>query len=149
LKLIVDIAAGADDSALIFSMACDRVVVVIVGEPTSFIDSYALIKALYAKSSFKNYCIAVNQVDDDQHGKDLFKKFQSITSKFLDINLHFVGSIKNSKKISKSIIEREPITVSEPKSEISLNFLKIAKNITETPINEWGGLTFLSQKKRA
>ena len=57
-------------------MACDRVVVVIVGEPTSFIDSYALIKALYAKSSFKNYCIAVNQVDDDKHGKDLFKKFQ-------------------------------------------------------------------------
>jgi flagellar biosynthesis protein FlhG len=149
LKLIVDIAAGADDSALIFSMACDRVVVVIVGEPTSFIDSYALIKALYAKSSFKNYCIAVNQVDDDQHGKDLFKKFQSITSKFLDVNLHFVGSIKNSKKISKSIIEREPITVSEPKSEISQNFLKIAKNITETPVNEWGGLTFLSQKKRA
>jgi flagellar biosynthesis protein FlhG len=149
LKLIVDIAAGADDSALIFSMACDRVVVVIVGEPTSFIDSYALIKALYAKSSFKNYCIAVNQVDDDQHGKDLFKKFQSITSKFLDVNLHFVGSIKNSKKISKSIIERKPITVSEPKSEISQNFLKIAKNITETPINEWGGLTFLSQKKRA
>ena len=31
LKLIVDIAAGADDNALIFSMACDRVVVVIVG----------------------------------------------------------------------------------------------------------------------
>ena len=149
MKLIVDIAAGADDSALIFSMACDRVVVVIVGEPTSFIDSYALIKALYAKSSFKNYCIAVNQVDDDQHGKDLFKKFQSITSKFLDVNLHFVGSIKNSKKISKSIIEREPITVSEPKSKISQNFLKIAKNITETPVNEWGGLTFLSQKKRA
>ena len=27
--------------------------------------------------------------------------------------------------------------------------LKIAKNITETPTNEWGGLTFLSQKKRA
>ena len=48
LKLIVDIAAGADDNALIFSMACDRVVVVIVGEPTSFIDSYALIKALFA-----------------------------------------------------------------------------------------------------
>ena len=130
-------------------MACDRVVVVIVGEPTSFIDSYALIKALYAKSSFKNYCIAVNQVDDDEHGKDLFKKFQSITSKFLDVNLHYVGSIKNSKKISKSIIDREPIIISEPKSEISQNFLKIAKNITETPTNEWGGLTFLSQKKRA
>lgn len=148
LKLVVDIAAGADDNALIFSMACDRVVVVIVGEPTSFIDSYALIKALYAKSSFKNYCIAVNQVDNDAHGTELFQKFQSITSKFLDVNLHYVGSVKSSRKISRSIVERKPITVSDPKSDISQNFLRIAKKITETPANEWGGLTFLSQKKK-
>ena len=78
LKLIVDIAAGADDNSLIFSMACDRIVIVIVGEPTSFIDSYALIKALYAKSSFKNYCIAVNQVDDEENGKELFLHYSNI-----------------------------------------------------------------------
>ena len=75
-------------------MACDRIVVVIIGEPTSFVDSYALIKAIFAKSSFKNYCIAVNQVDDDEHGKELFKKFQSITTQFLDVNLHYVGCLK-------------------------------------------------------
>ena len=150
VKLIVDIAAGAEDNALVFSMACDRILIVIIGEPTSFIDSYALIKALYSKSSFKNYCIAVNQVDDDKHGKDLFKKFQSITSQFLDVNLHYVGCIKNSGKVRKSIVDRVPVLVSEPKSDISQSFLKIAKNINETPTNEWGGLTFLSKvKKRA
>ncbi len=150
VRLIVDIAAGAEDNALVFSMACDRILIVIIGEPTSFIDSYALIKALYAKSSFKNYCVAVNQVDDEEHGKELFSKFQSITSQFLDVNLHFVGSIKNSGKIRKSIVDRTPIMSSEPKSDISQSFLKIAKNINETPINEWGGLTFLSKaKKRA
>ena len=150
VKLIVDIAAGAEDNALVFSMACDRILIVIIGEPTSFIDSYALIKALYSKSSFKNYCIAVNQVDDDKHGKDLFKKFQSITSQFLDVNLHYVGCIKSSGKVRKSIVDRVPVVVSEPKSDISQSFLKIAKNINETPTNEWGGLTFLSKvKKRA
>ncbi len=150
VKLVVDIAAGAEDNALIFSMACDRILIVIIGEPTSFIDSYALIKALFAKSSFKNYCIAVNQVDDDDHGKELFKKFQSITSQFLDVNLHYVGCIKNSSKIRKSIVERRPIMLSEPKSEISNSFLKIAKNLNNSPVNEWGGLTFLSKvKKRA
>ncbi len=150
VKLVVDIAAGAEDNALVFSMACDRILIVIIGEPTSFIDSYALIKALFSKSSFKNYCIAVNQVDDDEHGKDLFKKFQSITSQFLDVNLHYVGCIKNSGKIRKSIVDRTPIMSSEPKSDISQSFLKIAKNINNTPINQWGGLTFLSKvKKRA
>ena len=137
VRLVVDIAAGAEDNALVFSMACDRILIVIIGEPTSFVDSYALIKALFSKSSFKNYCIAVNQVDDDAHGKELFQKFQSITSQFLDVNLHYVGCVKNSSKIRKSIVDRIPIMSS-------------AKNINETPNNEWGGLTFLSKvKKRA
>ena len=150
VRLIVDIAAGAEDNALVFSMACDRIVVVIIGEPTSFVDSYALIKAIFAKSSFKNYCIAVNQVDNDEHGKELFEKFKSITTQFLDVNLHYVGCVKNSGKIRKSIVERTPIMSSEPKSEISQSFLKIAKKINDSPINEWGGLTFLSKvKKRA
>ena len=150
VRLVVDIAAGAEDNALVFSMACDRIVIVIIGEPTSFVDSYALIKAIFAKSSFKNYCIAVNQVDNDDHGKELFEKFQSITSQFLDVNLHYVGCVKNSVKIRKSIVERTPIMSSEPKSDISQSFLKIAKKINESPTNEWGGLTFLSKvKKRA
>lgn len=150
VKLVVDIAAGAEDNALVFSMACDRILIVIIGEPTSFVDSYALIKAIFSKSSFKNYCIAVNQVESEEHGLDLFKKFQSITSQFLDVNLHYVGCMKSSGKIRKSIIDRTPIMSSEPKSEISQSFLKIAKKINETPINEWGGLTFLSKvKKRA
>ena len=43
-----------------------------------------------------------------------------------------------------------PIVLENPKSDVSLGFLKIAKRIYETPKNEWGGLTFLSKvKKRA
>ena len=71
-------------------------VIVIVGEPTSFVDSYALLKAIYTKSSFKNFCIVVNQVDNEKDGKELFNKFQKITSQFLDVNLHYVGCVKNS-----------------------------------------------------
>ena len=148
VKLVVDIAAGAEDNALVFAMACDRIVIVIVGEPTSFVDSYALLKAIFSKSSFKNYCIVVNQVKDDNQGQELFSKFQQITTKFLDINLHYVGSIQSSSKIKKSIINRVPIVSEEPKSEIAQSFLKIAKNIYDTPTNEWGGLTFLSKVKK-
>ena len=150
VKLVVDITAGAEDNALVFAMACDRIVVVIVGEPTSFVDSYALLKAIYAKSSFKNFCIVVNQVDNEKDGKELFSKFQKITTNFLEVNLHYVGCIKNSALIRKSIINRTPIVQESPKSDISQSFLKIAKRIYETPTNQWGGLTFLSKlQKRA
>ncbi len=150
VKLVVDIPAGAEDNALVFAMACDRIVVVIVGEPTSFVDSYALLKAIHSKSSFKNFCIIVNQVENEKQGKELFSKFQKITTNFLDIKLHHVGSIKSSSLIKKSIINRSPIVLEDPKSDISQNFLAIAKKIYESPKNEWGGLTFLSKvKKRA
>ena len=49
VKLVVDIPAGAEDNALVFATACDRIVIVIVGEPTSFVDSYSLLKAIFLK----------------------------------------------------------------------------------------------------
>ena len=149
IKLIVDVAAGAEDNAVIFANACGRVVVVIVGEPTSFMDSYALIKTINQKSSFKNFCILVNQAENAMTANGLFKKFQQITSKFLDIKLHYVGFIEQSKKIRESIINRKPIITSDPKSDISQRFLKIATDIMKTPKNEWGGLSFLSGKQSA
>ena len=66
----------------------------------------------------------------------------------MDVNLHYVGSIKSSPKIRKSIINRIPLVSEEPKSELSQSFLRVAKNIYETPTNEWGGLTFLSKVKK-
>ncbi len=149
IKLIVDVAAGAEDNAVVFANACGRIVVVVVGEPTSFMDSYALIKTINQKSSFKNFCLIINQVEESKIANELFKKFQDITSKFLDVNLHYVGYIEESKKIKKSIIDRKPITVSDPKSDISQKFVKIAMEIMKTPKNEWGGLSFSSGKKRA
>ena len=150
VKLLVDIAAGAEDNSLVFAMACDRILIVLMGEPTSFLDSYALIKAIFAKSSFKNYCIVVNQVKSDSEGRSLFEKFRNITLQFLDVNLHYVGCIKTSINIKKSIIERNPIMHSQPNSDSSLSFTQIIKKVYKTTVNEWGGLTFLSKiKKRA
>ena len=67
----------------------------------------------------------------------------------LDVKLHYVGFIEESKKIKKSIIERKPITIADPNSDISKRFLKIANEILKTPKNEWGGLSFSTGKKSA
>ena len=94
VKLIVDVAAGAEDNAVVFANACGRIVIVVVGEPTSFMDSYALIKTIYQKSSFKNFCLIINQTENNKVAYGLFKKFQEITLRFLDVKLHYVGFIE-------------------------------------------------------
>ena len=45
--LLVDTPAGASDSTLFFASACAIPVVVLVAEPTSFLDAYSLIKAAH------------------------------------------------------------------------------------------------------
>ncbi len=146
-KLIVDVAAGAEDNSVIFANACGRIVVVIVGEPTSFIDAYSLIKTINLKSSFKNFCLVINQVENKKIADNIFLKFQEITSKFLDVKLHYVGFVQQSNLIRKSIIKREPIISSNPNLDLSKNFLKIAHEILKTPENDWGGLSFVTKSK--
>ena len=135
VKLIVDVAAGAEDNAVVFANACGRIVVVVIGEPTSVVDSYSLIKTINQKSSFKNFCILINQAENSSEANNLFKKFQKITARFLDVNLHYVGFLNDSKKIKKSIIERKPILITEPTSQISDRFMYIANEILKTPKN--------------
>ena len=81
----------------------------------------------------------------------MFEKFQKITSRFLDLKLHYVGFLEESKKIKKSIINRKPLLLSDPDSDLARRFISIAGEILKTPKNEWGGLSFSTgnNKKRA
>ena len=58
--LIADVPAGASDSSIAFVAAADRVVVVLVGEPTSFLDAYSLIKAANLEADIRYFSIVVN-----------------------------------------------------------------------------------------
>ena len=46
-----------------FASASDLVVVVLVEEPTSFLDAYALIKAANLETGVKNFAVIVNMAD--------------------------------------------------------------------------------------
>ena len=56
--LIVDTPAGASNSSIEFAAAVDQVVITVVGEPTSFMDAYALKSVTYRERCepiFNNY----------------------------------------------------------------------------------------------
>ena len=40
-----------------------------------------------------------------------FEKFRSISNKFLDVNLTYLGSLNNSQKIKDSISSRKPVVI--------------------------------------
>ena len=92
--LIVDIPAGASENSMTFASAVDRLAIILVGEPTSFMDAYTFIKTANLDYDLRNFSIIVNMAENEKTAQETFLKFQNIVSKFLDANLIFAGDKK-------------------------------------------------------
>ena len=132
--MIIDIGAGADESTLSFMSASNKVITVLVSEPTSFADAYSLVKASYLEESLENFGIVWNMSNNDYQARSHFEKFQSISTKFLDVKMSFLGSLNNSKAIKEAILSRKPLVGNHSGSEIN-SFEKIYDNIKYLKIN--------------
>ena len=130
--LIVDCPAGASDSTLFFVNAADIALVVLVAEPTSFLDAYALLKAAYLEKNITEFSIMVNMAENSKTAEANFKKFRDIAMRFLDVKLHYAGMIPQSTAIRQSIIKRKPISVSQPKSTLAENYESLARHLMKT-----------------
>tara|TARA_B100000575_G_C22970972_1_gene560522 strand:- start:133 stop:936 length:804 start_codon:yes stop_codon:yes gene_type:complete len=144
--LVADVPAGASDSSLAFVSAADKVLVVLVGEPTSFLDAYSLIKAAHLEASLTNFSVVVNMTQSEAQAKAHFDKFKSIVQKFLDVTLDYVGHLPLSNRLRQSIVTRKPICIDAKDSRENGCFKKIAKNILNSPKNETGGVRFFDQQ---
>ena len=106
--LIVDTPAGASNSSIEFAAAVDNVVVTLVGEPTSFMDAYAFIKALHIEKGITDFSIIINMAVNKNTALKDFKSFEKIAMTFLPVKLNLVGWMPGSRDIVQSIITRKP-----------------------------------------
>ena len=146
--LIVDCPAGAAESTLFFTSASDIAIVVLVEEPTSFLDAYALIKAANLEARVKNFAVAVNMAENKNMAKNSFEKFREIAIRFLDVNLHYAGMIPYSKEIKHAVTQRKPVTLSQPSSMPSACFKEMAKTLMTVPIHASNSLKFFDNGGR-
>ena len=133
--LVADVPAGASDSSLAFVSAADKVLVVLVGEPTSFLDAYSLIKVAHLEAGLSNFSVVVNMTQSETQAKAHFEKFNAIVQKFLDVNLDYVGHLPLSTRLRQSIVTRKPITIDPKDSRENSSFQKITKNLLNSPKN--------------
>ncbi len=142
--LLIDTASGISDDVLYMSSAAQDVYVVVQPDPSSLTDSYALIKLLHQKYRKKNFTILSNLVLNDQEGLHLFNRINSVTSKFLNISLHYGGAVPFDLKMRQATHQQELITNVAPQSLSSLGIKQVAATIDISQIHEevHGGLQF-------
>ncbi|MBR6223448.1 MAG: MinD/ParA family protein [Lachnospiraceae bacterium] len=131
--VIIDTGAGIADSVLEFVLTSPEIIMVVTPEPTSITDAYALLKAVNRKKEFianqKTIRILSNRVEDEAEGEEIYEKLNTVSSKFLNINLEYVGYVEYDKRLSKAVIEQKPVSISEPKGQPALSFSNIAGRI--------------------
>ena len=147
--LIVDAPAGASDNSIAFVAAADHVVIVLVGEPTSFLDAYSLIKAANVETNVQNFSVVVNMARNATEARAHFDKFNTIVARFLDVNLNFAGHLPLSERMRRAIVKRRPIGVESQQLPENQAFMEMSKAVLESPQNTHSGIRFFSEQEAA
>ena len=131
--VIIDTGAGISDAVLEFVLTSPEIMLVVTPEPTSITDAYSLLKAVNRKDAFhpaqKNIRILANRVENEAEGMEIYEKLNTVSSKFLNIQLTYIGYILQDRKMSRAVIEQKPISLLEPEGTSSRLIAQIADRI--------------------
>lgn len=116
--ILVDTGAGISDAVLEFLVASGEILLVTTPEPTSITDSYSLIKALNSHPRFSvadsQVKVIANRVDDDEEGRNLFAKLNTVVDRYLNIPITYLGSVPQDAQLSKAVMQQMPVSLQSP-----------------------------------
>lgn len=129
--MLIDTAPGLSDNVLFLNAAADQIMLMITGDPSSFADSYALLKVLNTKYKVKSFSILVNNVKDETEAVNLYQKFADVVSKFLLVRLEYAGFFPMDHNLKRCVQLQRLIVRQEPEGVIAELFHEIATQIQE------------------
>ncbi len=100
--VLIDTGAGIGENVLYFISAAESALIVLTPDPTSLTDAYALIKVLSQQRDVRRFMIAINQADEFD-GQLTFRRLLSVTDRYLDVHLDYVGHMVSAPQVREAI----------------------------------------------
>jgi flagellar biosynthesis protein FlhG len=101
-----------------FLVSSPETILVTTPEPASITDSYALLKALSMNEDFdperSRVRLVANKVDNEHEGQSLYDKLSAVSSRFLNIDLEYLGAVPFDNSVTKSVMNQKPVTLMYP-----------------------------------
>jgi flagellar biosynthesis protein FlhG len=127
--VVVDTGAGLGSNALGFAAAAKDIVIVVTPEPTSVADACAMLIALSTRCAVHRVKVLTNMVSTLAEGEQVFRRFTSLASRFLDVGLEYVGAVPRDTAVGRAIMRSEPVLTSYPQSSAATAFRDIANTL--------------------
>lgn len=131
--LLVDTAAGITQDVVSFTRAAQEVVVVVCDEPASLTDAYALIKVMNREHGVKRFRFVANMVGGAQEGRRLYDKLTSVTDRFLDVVIGYLGAIPLDDQLRRAVQRQRAVVDVYPHSRSALAFGQLAAIMENWP----------------
>ena len=101
----------------------------------------------YLEKKFESVSIVVNLAKNEKAAKKSYDSFKKIVTKFLSVDLKFLGWLPESKAIAGSIVARKPAVLQKSLEPIlQKNFAEIANNLVKLEAVKSSGVKFFNSK---
>ena len=137
--ILMDTGAGVNKDILSFIAASEELIIITTPEPTSLTDGYSLIKATDHYKLKTNAKIIVNKAFTKEEGEETYNRFDRAVSKFLKINIEYLGCILDDKKLVQSVRQQKPFVVLYPNCDAAKNIENIAMKLIGQEMNTSNG----------
>lgn len=127
--MIIDMASGISSQVMDFTHASQDILIVICNDPSSLMDSYAVIKILHQKYARSRFGIVVNKVHSSYEGYSIFSRFQETVSRFIHVNMNYLGHVPQDDYITIAARERVSVVDKFGHSNAALAFNNVCHSI--------------------
>lgn len=144
--ILMDTGAGVNRDVLSFIAASEELIIITTPEPTSITDGYSLIKATDHYKLKNKAKIIVNKAFSKEEGQETYNKFNRAVSRFLKIEIEYLGCILEDKKLVQSVRQQKPFMVLYPNCDASRGIEDISLKIIGQELNPSNGAKGLFKK---
>jgi flagellar biosynthesis protein FlhG len=131
--IVVDTPAGSGVGVLDMLSVSDHAVIVILGQATSFVDAYALIKNAYLERHLTSFSTVVNMAKSAEQAEIIFTKFKRVVGQFLPVEMVYNGFLPNMADINEASIKGHSAHDIMAKARIAAKMDAILKSLLAMP----------------
>ncbi len=147
--LVVDTAAGVQDSVTSFCRAVQETLVVVCDEPASITDAYALIKVLYRDHGLRRFRMVANMVTGRSGAERIVEKLRTVCGNYLpEVIVDLAGFVPLDEHLRKAVQKRAPVVQQFPGSPAGKAFAELAGTVDRWPVGNaaQGGVGFFVER---
>ena len=127
--LLIDTAAGIDETNLNILLAAPYTILTITHEPTSLTDAFSLLRVLRRHKFNHSVLVIVNMAKNHQSAMNTFNRFKETVSKYLHFKVFFAGHILADKNMAEAIMHQQAILLRHPQSSSSQCLMQIGERL--------------------